>query len=91
MMNHDCTKMGVGALKLRHDIGGQREQRYEYQNDAALHHAERPKDMCLTGTRWLNYSKMIGKQVMKKTINCIELCRKHVLYTPNQRGGGNDA
>ena len=46
--------MGVGALKLRHDIGGQREQRYEYQNDATLHHTEHPKEMRLTGTRLLN-------------------------------------
>ena len=91
MLNDNCTKRGVGALELRHDIGGQREQWYEYQNDAALHHAERLKDMRLSGICLLNYSKMIGKQGMKKTICCIKLCRKHVLDTPNQRGGSGNA
>ncbi len=92
MLNDNCTKTGVGALELQHYIGGQREQWYEYQNDVVLHHAERPKDMRLTGTHLLNYSKMIGKHgMMKKTIYCIKLCRKHVLDTPNQHGGSNNA
>ena len=60
--------------------------------NADLHHPECPKDsMRLTGARSLNYIKMIGKHGMKKRIYCIELCRKHVLDTPNRRGGGNDA
>jgi hypothetical protein len=47
--------------------------------------------MRLTGTRLLNYSKMIGMHEMKKMLDGIELCRKHILDAPNQRGGGNDA
>ena len=27
---------------------------------------------------------------MEKTINCVELCRIHLVYTPNQCRGGDD-
>jgi hypothetical protein len=28
---------------------------------------------------------------MEKTINCVKLCGIHLVYTPNRRGGGDDA
>ena len=91
MLDGDCAKPLVGALEFLHDISGQGKQRYEDKNDAALLHTERPSDVHLTGTRSLNYSKMIGNHGMKKTIDSIELRRKNILDTPNQRRGSDDA
>ena len=86
----DGTKILIGAVKFRHDIGRKCEQRDKNKNDSPLDDTERLEDVSLAGTGSLNHGKVIWMQGMEKTINRVELCGIHLVYTPNRRGGGDD-
>ncbi len=51
----------------------------------------RLEDVSLAGACSLNDGKVIWAHGMEKTINGVKLCGIHLVYTPNQRGGGDDA
>ena len=90
MLYSNGTKILIGAVKFRHDIGGKCEQRDKNKNDSPLDDTERLEDVSLAGTGSLNHGKVIWTQGMEKSINRVQLCGIHLVYTPNQRGGGND-
>jgi hypothetical protein len=61
MLYRDSAKTLVG-------ISGECEEWDEDEDDPPLHHAKRSNDVRFTGTRTLNYRKVIRTQRMKKTI-----------------------
>jgi hypothetical protein len=90
MLYGDGAEILIGARKFRHDIGGKCEQRDKNKNDSPLDDTERSEDVSLAGTSSLNHGEVIWTHGMEKMINCVELCGIHLVYTPNQRGGGDD-
>ena len=90
MLYSNGTKILIGAVKFRHDIGGKCEQRDKNKNVSPLDDTEHSEDVSLAGTDLLNHGEVIWTQGMEKTINRVELCEIHLVYTPNRRGGGND-
>jgi hypothetical protein len=91
MLYGDGAKLLIGAREFRHDICGKCEQRDKNKNDSPLDDTKRSEDVSLAGACSLNDGKVIWAQGMEKTINGVKLCRIHLMYTPNRRGGGNDA
>jgi len=91
MLYGDGAEFLIGAREFRHDIRGKCEQRDKNKNDPPLDDTERSEDVSLAGACLLNDSKVIWVYGMKQTINGFKLCGNHLLYTPNQRGGGDDA
>jgi len=73
----------TGTRKFRHDIGGKCEQTDKNKNGSPLDDTERSEDVSLAGTGSLNHGEVIWMHGMKKTINCVELCGIHLVYTPN--------
>ena len=82
MLYGDGAEFLIGAREFRHDICGKCEQRDKNKN---------LEDVSLASACLLNDDKVIRAQGMEKTINGIKLCGIHLMYTPNRRGGGNDA
>mgnify|MGYP006202169049 CR=1 FL=1 len=91
MLYGDGAEFLIGAREFRHDIRGKCEQRDKNKNDSPLDDTERSEDVSLAGTGSLNHGEVIWTHGMEKTINCIELCGIHLVYTPNRRRGSNDA
>ena len=82
--------MALGARKFSHDIGGKCEQRNKNKNNSPLDDTERSEDVSLANTGLLNHGKVIWMQGMEKMINHVKLCEIPLVYTPNQREGGDD-
>jgi hypothetical protein len=83
MLYGNGAKILIGARKFRHDIGGKCEQRDKNKNNFPLDDTERSEDVSLASTGLLNNGKVIWTHRMEKTINCVELCGIHLVYTPN--------
>ena len=91
MLYGDDTEFLVGAHEFRHDIRGKCEQRDKKKNDPPLDDTERSEDVSLASTCLLNDRKVIQVHGMEKMINSVKLCGIHLMYTPNRRGGRDDA
>ena len=90
-MYGDGAKLLIGAREFRHDICGKCEQRDENKNDSLLDDTNCSEDVSLASACSLNDGKVIRAHGMEKTINGVKLCGIHLMYTPNRRGGGDDA
>jgi hypothetical protein len=90
MLYGDGTKILIGAHNFRHDISGKCEQRDKNKNNSLINDTEHSEDVSLASIGLLNNGKVILMYRMEKTINCVKLCGIHLVYTPNQRRGGDD-
>jgi hypothetical protein len=91
MLYGDGAEFLIGAREFRHDICGKCEQRDKKKKHSPLDDTKRSEDVSLAGACSLNDGKVIRVHEMEKRINGIKLCGIHIVYTPNQRGGGDDA
>ena len=89
MLYCDGAEFLIGAREFRHD--GKCEQRDKNKNDPPLDDTEHSEDVSLVGACSLKDGKVIWVHRMEKTINGVKLCRIHLMYTPNQCGGGDNA
>ncbi len=90
MLFGDGAEILIGTHKFRHDIGGKCEQRNKNKIDSPLNDTEHLEDVSLAGTGSLNHGEVIWTHRIEKTINCVKLCRIHLVYTPNQCRGSDD-
>jgi hypothetical protein len=91
MLYGDGVKFLIGTREFRYDIRGKCEQWDKNKNDSPLDDTERFEDVSLDGACLLNDDKVIRAHGMEKTINSVKLYGILLVYTPNRRGGGDDA
>ena len=60
-------------------------------NDSPLDDTKHSEDVSLAGACSLNDGKVFRVHGMEKTINGVKLCGIHLVNTPNQCAGGDDA